>query len=68
MGLPEILSSHALVVLVFVSLLWTVSRLIVSCFLPLVLLLYPLLRRCRALHLRSFLMFPSVVSFGDLPF
>ena len=63
MRLPEILSSPALVVLVFVSLLWTVSRLMVSSFLS-----YPLHRRCRALHLRSFLMFPSVVSFGDLPF
>ena len=68
MGLPEILSSPALAVLVSVSLLWTVSHLKVSSSLLLVLLLYPLLRRCRALHLRSFLMFPSVVSFGDLPF
>ena len=69
MGLPEILSSPALVGLVFVSLLWTVSRLWVSSFLLLVLLLCPLLRWCRALlHLRSFLMFPPLVSFGDLLF
>ena len=44
MGLPETLSSPALVVLVSVSLLWTVSRLRVSSFLLLVLLLCPLLR------------------------
>ena len=58
MGLPEILSSPALAVLVSVSLLWTVSRLRVSSFLLLVLPKCPLLLRCRALHLRSFLVFP----------
>ena len=42
MGLPEILSSPALAVLVSASLLWTVSRLRVSSFLLLVLLLCPL--------------------------
>ena len=42
MGLPEILSSPALAVLVSASLLWTVSRLRVSSFLLLVLLVYPL--------------------------
>ena len=68
MGLPEILSSPALAVLVSVSLLWTVSRLRVSSFLLLVLLLYPLLLRCRALHPHSFLIFPPLTSFGDLPF
>ena len=68
MGLPEILSSAGLVVLVSASLLWTVSRLRVSSFLLLVLLLCPLLPWCRALHPRSSLMFPPLTSFGDLPF
>ena len=68
MGLPEILSSPALAVLVSASLLWTVSRLRVSSFLLLVLPKCPLLLRCRALHLRSFLIFPPSTSFGDLPF
>ena len=68
MGLLEILSSPALAVLVSASLLWTVSRLRVSSFLLLVLPKCPLLLRCRALHLRSFLIFPPLTSFGDLPF
>ena len=68
MGLPEILSSPALAVLVSASLLWTVSRLRVSSFLLLVLPKCPLLLRCRALHLRSFLIVPPSTSFGDLPF
>ena len=42
MGLPEILSSPALAVLVSASLLWTVSRLRASSFLLLVLRLCPL--------------------------
>ena len=66
MGLPEILSSPLLAVLVSVSLLWTVSRFRVSSFLLLVLLLYPLLRWCRALHPRPSLIFPPLASFGDL--
>ena len=68
MDLPEIISSPALAVLVSVSLLWTVSRLRVSSFLLLVLPKCPLLLRCGALHLRSFLIFPPLISFGGLPF
>ena len=79
MGLPEILSSPALAVLVSASLLWTVSRLRASSFLLLVLRLCreslarllpkrPLVHSHRALHPRSSLIFPPLTSFGDLPF
>ena len=56
MGLPEILSSPALVVLR------------VSSLLLLVLLVCPLVHWHRALHPRSFLIFPPLTSFDDLPF